>query len=64
MMFKTDLALADARNRSNAVISHKTNEFGYATLTEIYNNAIFQYRDIPSVDGTVFIIARKLLLDA
>lgn len=45
------LGFADARNRSNAiifnaVISHQTNEFGYATLTEISNNAIFQYRDM------------------
>lgn len=45
------LGYADAKAKSNriifhAVISKQTNGNGYAILTEIANNAIFQYRDM------------------
>lgn len=48
---KGGLGYADAVNEANnrilkAVLEHKTNGYGYAILSEISSNAIYQYRDM------------------
>lgn len=45
------MGYADARNRANnlirnAVLAHQTNGYGFAILSEIADNAVFQYRDM------------------
>lgn len=48
---RNGLGYADARNKANsrifqAVMNHQTNDYGYAILSSIASNAIFQYRDM------------------